>query len=113
MEKNIMKSILLSGLSALFISALSIPALKAETVANEATYRVEPFTLVYLGYQGYFEKEGIPSNGAFLTGVETGKITPMVLVQSAIDHGRLTSETLSDREYLNNVATQLKFIELR
>jgi hypothetical protein len=108
-----MKSILLSGLSALFISALSIPAVKAGTVANEATYRVEPFTLVYLGYQGYFEQEGIPSNGTFLTGVETGKITPLVLVQSAINHGRLAPATLNDQEYLNNVATQLKFIELR
>jgi hypothetical protein len=111
-EENFMKSILLSGLSALFIAALPIPSVKAEMVSQQVVYKVEPFTLVYLGYQGYFEREGIPSNGAFISAVEAGKITPIILVQSAIDHGRLAPETLSDREYLNNVATQLKFLEL-
>jgi hypothetical protein len=106
-----MKRLLLSGLSVLLVSALQIPAVKAQTNFDEPAYRVEPFNLVHLGYQGYFEKEGIPSNGAFIAAVEAGKITPIALVNSAIEQGKLPSETLNDQRYLEDVGTQLKFIE--
>ncbi len=108
-----MKRLLLSSISILFISVLPVSAVRAEIDNNNTVYRVEPFYLVHLGYQGYFERQGIPGNGAFISAVESGKITPTLLVQSAIDSGRLDPDTINDRSYLDSVATQLKFIETR
>lgn len=108
-----MKHFLLSGLAVVLISALPIPSVRSETIDTRNLSRLEPFYLVRLAYQGYFEKEGIPSNGAFLAAVESGKITSIELVKSAIEHGRLAPETLDDSGYLQNVESQLRLIDAR
>ncbi|MEG3435763.1 hypothetical protein V0288_01405 [Pannus brasiliensis CCIBt3594] len=106
-----MKRFLLGVLSVFFLSTLSIPSTRAATNSGENAPRLEPFYLVHLGYQGYFEKQGIPSNGAFLVGIKSRKVTPITLVQSAIVRGRLSPETLNDRSYLFHVTNLLQLIE--
>lgn len=108
-----MQRLILSGLSVLLISALQTPSVKAEMSAfkpsmNATITEVLPFNLVYLGYQGYFEDQGVPSNGAFVAGIHSGRVDAMKLVQIAIERGRLSPETLNNQGYLNSVETQLQ-----
>jgi hypothetical protein len=108
-EVKIMKGIILSGLSLLLASAFYSPSAKAQF--TEPPYMVQPVNLVYLGYQGYFDKEGIPSNSSFIDGIQSGKITAMTLVESAIQENRLPAETIHDTNYLNNVRDALRGID--
>jgi hypothetical protein len=110
-----MKRLLVAALSTLTVAA-AIPAQAQEIAAvnqnktqpiAQVIAQVTPFNLVEHGYQGYFSEQGIPSNGAFLSGVRTGKIKAEDLVKGGIARGRLTSATLSDRNYLSAVQTQL------
>jgi hypothetical protein len=106
-----MKRLLVAALSSLTVAA-TVPAQAQEIAAvnqnmTQTIAQVTPFNLVEHGYQGYFSEQGIPSNGAFLAGVRTGKIKAEDLVKGGIARGRLTSATLSDRSYLNFVQTQL------
>jgi hypothetical protein len=109
-----MQRLILSGLSVLLISTLQAPAVKAQMSAlnpqmnSHPITEVQPFNLVYLGYQGYFQEQGIPSNGAFIAAVHSGRVNPKKLVQIAIERGRLSPETLNDRGYLNAVESQLQ-----
>ncbi|MGH2412979.1 MAG: hypothetical protein ACRDEA_04645 [Microcystaceae cyanobacterium] len=88
-----MQRLILSGLSVLLISALNTPSVKAEMAAVNSKVslshitEVQPFNLAYLGYQGYFQKEGIPSNGAFISALKSGRVNAIVLVNKAIDRG--------------------------
>jgi hypothetical protein len=109
-----MKRVILSSLAVMLMSAVSIP----NAVANPTAYNmnsdrhnittVKPFNLVHLGYQGYFKN--IPSNGAFISGVKSGRINAKTLIQSAIAQGRLSPESLNDRGYINSVNNQLQFL---
>ncbi|PSF38157.1 hypothetical protein C7H19_06710 [Aphanothece hegewaldii CCALA 016] len=69
---------------------------------------IEPVTLVQLAYQGYFADQGIPSHAALKTAIATGDVDAETLVRSAINKGRLSSDTLNDDGYLNIVRTQLE-----
>ncbi len=60
-----------------------------------------------MGYQGYFQEQGIDSNEHFRFAVKTGKVDAEALVQSAVDKGRLSNESLDDEAYLNDVQFQL------
>ena len=75
---------------------------------NNTIEPIPPVTLVQLGYQGYFKDQDIPSNQAFRFGVKTGKVDAQKLVQSAIDKGRLSRESLNDPEYLSKVELELE-----
>ena len=79
-------------------------ALKSNPVTTKQT---APFNLVRIGYQGFLEAQGIPSGGAFLRSINHGDITAKILVQSGIDNGRLSPQTLNDQGYLYAVQTQL------
>ena len=105
-----MKRLLIAALSTLTVAA--IPAQAQEMTAYnqnkiQSIAEVTPFNLVEHGYQGYFSEQGIPSNGAFLSAVRTGKIKAEDLVKGGIARGRLTPETLSDQSYLSSIQTQL------
>jgi hypothetical protein len=109
-----MKRLLIAALSTLTVAA-AIPAQAQEITAHlqNTTRNIEqitPFNLVQHGYQGYFSDRGIPSNGAFLSGVRTGKIKAEDLVKNGIARGRLTQSTLNDRNYIHSVQTQLDFL---
>ncbi|GFE71519.1 hypothetical protein [Chroococcus sp. FPU101] len=108
-----MQRLILTSLSVLLISTLQTPSVKAEMTAykqkmSTTITEVLPFNLVYLGYQGYFTNQGIPSNGAFVAGIHSGRVDAMKLVQVAIERGRLSPETINDQGYLNAVETQLQ-----
>jgi EamA domain-containing membrane protein RarD len=109
LEAKIMKRIILSGLSVLLASTLQMPSAKAEFTTEP--YQLQPVNLVYLGYQGYFQKEGIPSNASFIAAIQSGEVTATTLVQSAIEENRLPSSILNDMEYLNNVQGALTAID--
>ena len=71
------------------------------------TKQTSPVNLVQIAYQGFLEAQGIPSGGAFENSVNRGNITAKTLVQSGIDNGRLSPQTLNDLAYLNAVQNQL------
>ncbi|NEO41703.1 MAG: hypothetical protein F6J90_37435 [Moorea sp. SIOASIH] len=107
-----MKRLVLGSLGTLLIATATTPVLASEIAANSTTSRnniveVQPFNLVYLGYQGYFADQGIPSNAAFISAIKSKRITAKDLVASAIARGRLSPETINDSTYLAHVNTQL------
>ncbi|NEO13486.1 MAG: hypothetical protein F6K59_05540 [Moorea sp. SIO3F7] len=111
-----MKGIVLGSLGTLLIATATTPVLASEIAANSTTSRnniveVKPFNLVYLGYQGYFAEQGIPSNAGFITAVKTKRITAKDLVASAIKRGRLSPETINDYTYLAHVNSQLSNLD--
>jgi hypothetical protein len=109
-----MKRLLIASLSTLVL-AIAPAYSEAMTAANSNTSQniveVSPFNLVYHGYQGYFSDMGIPSNGAFLTAIHSGKVQARDLVKVAIDKGRLSPDTINDRGYLNAVQSQLNNLD--
>jgi hypothetical protein len=100
-----MKRLFVASLLVLSISAAGMPAARAE---EHDVYRTEPFNLVFLGYQGFFESQGIPSNGAFVSAIQSHRVTAEDLVRGAIAQGKLPKDTLNDEEYLNVVELQLE-----
>ena len=112
-----MKTSIVISLSALTFSLAVSPVLaqkraainRVSTSSNVET--ITPFNLVTNSYQGYFADRGIPSNAAFIQGVQRGRITAEGLVKTAIAQGRLDSEKLNDQAYLNTVSLHLKSLE--
>jgi hypothetical protein len=106
-----MKRLLIAALSTLTLAA-AVPGYAQETTAyNVNMHRnqaeVTPFNLVYLGYQGYFVKQGIPSNGAFDSAVNANEIKAENLVKVAIARGKLSPDKLNDTRYLHAVQSML------
>lgn len=113
-----MKSLILSGLSILFISASTAPAVRAQTAAlnpttlhSTSTTQLTPFNLVTLAHRGYFEEQGIPSYGTFTSGYQLRRITAFDIVQAAVKANRLDREFLTDESYLRAVEAQLSGLE--
>lgn len=80
------------------------------TMAAKYKMTVTPFNLVFLGFQGFFASEKIPSALGFIQGARDGKITPETLTQAAINMNRLSPDTLQDKDYLDSVKSQLDTI---
>lgn len=118
-----MKRLIIGGLSVLVLSAFTAPALRAESPADKpassssssttSTFELEPFNLVYMAYQGYFQEQGIPSAENLIFGYRTGTVTAEDLVQSAVKANRLPSAVMADDEYLNAVEVQLRSLRDR
>lgn len=111
-----MKKSVVISLSALTLSLVAAPVLANEiSEINRASTRsiieITPFNLVTRSYQGYFADQGVPSNGAFITAIETGKVKAEDLVEKAIASGRLAPETINDQAYLNSVTGLLDSLE--
>lgn len=98
-----MKNILFGSFTALFLAANATPL-----VAQE----IAPINLVYLGYQGYFTKSGIPSYGAFIQAINFQKIDAEALVESAIAEGKLSPKAKTDDRYLRKVKSSLLILRL-
>jgi hypothetical protein len=78
------------------------------TIGNDAANpKLTPFGLVSLAYQGEYRMQGIPGFGSFKSGISSETITAKNLVKAAIDAHQLTSDTQTDRGYLNAVEQQL------
>lgn len=88
-------------------NAVAEPA--AETSGHVPT--VSPFRLVDLARNGYFESYGIPSHGALVSAVQTGRVSAEDLVESAVMDRRLATEKLDDRRYLNAVDRFLEYLQ--
>lgn len=97
------------GLIVTIISAFPAPTLaESEIAAGSDTLtrnivNITPFNLVYSAYQGRFTNLDIPSHIGFLHAVRANRINSQMLVQSAIDSGRLEPEKINDRTYLDDV----------
>ncbi len=79
------------------------PHMTNSTSANQ----VNPFNLAYLAYQGYLEDQGIPSNGALLYAIATGKVTAQDLMQAAVKANRLSEQTLTNQGYRSALEAEL------
>ena len=112
-----MKRALLTTISALALTLTTAPAFASEiAAANIKSERnniseITPFNLVTRSYQGSFTDRGIPSNGAFIRAVHTGRVTAEDLVETAISFGRLAPETINDRAYLRSVTSHLRNLD--
>ena len=72
-------------------------------------------TLATMAYQGFLEKQGIPSSAALKTGIESGKVTARQIVEAAIA-GCLFSDkyNLSENQgYIGNVNLQLRSLMIQ
>ena len=113
-----MKRLVISTLSALAFSSLVTPAFASEIAAAKSKTaskikEITPFNLVLSSYQGRFTNQGIPAYHAFLSAIRLNKIEAEDLVQSAINAGRLSEDTLNDTEYLNSVDSLLDNLDKR
>lgn len=108
-------------LTTLLLSAAILPtAAQAQTTKSAQTSlnpytasqpfanQPKPFNLAYLAYQGFLEDQGIPSNGALIEAIASGRITAQDIIQSAVKANRLPEQILSDRGYRQNLETQLQ-----
>jgi hypothetical protein len=84
---------------------------KARSISTSSVIKAILISLVTGTYRGSFAEQGIPSNAAFLTAVHTGRVKAEDLVKGAIAQGRLSSETISDRAYLNRVESFLNNLD--
>lgn len=88
--------------------AIANPDIDRHQIAN-----IQPFDLVQLAYQGYFQDQGIPSYSAFRTTVENQQVTATTLIESAIKKGRLYPDALNKQDYVSAVEAQLELILTR
>ncbi|MDZ8189818.1 MAG: hypothetical protein RMX96_33915 [Nostoc sp. ChiSLP02] len=111
-----MKRLILSTLSLVLISTATAPVFASEKIAigstdiannSLSTTGIEPFNLVGLAYQGYFEQQGIPGYNNLIVGYQTKEITAKDIVRSAVKTNRLPSEVLNDKGYINAVKNTL------
>ncbi len=118
-----MPRLIIGSLSLLLMSVALAPAVRAEmprvnssdsTVENSSSAQEQEqttaFNLVTLAYQGFFQKQGIPSAGALLQGYRAGDIRAEDLVRSGIAVNRLAPETLNDQEYMAAVKSYLTLL---
>ena len=102
------------GLIFTIISAFPTSTLADDNVATGShvitrnIINMAPIDLVNSAYQGRFADLDIPSHGSFLAAIRTKKIDSKLLVKSAIESGRLDSEKINDRAYLNQVQDLLE-----
>ncbi len=96
----------------------SIPTLSGqEAMPNNSTQMgntsnnarmTTPFNLAYKAYHGDFSEQGIPGYDAFLTGYRSRAFSAKDIVQSAVNANQLSSQLLSDQEYIDAVESQIE-----
>ena len=102
-----MNRFIMGGLSVLLLSGVAAPAVLAqESVAARSTplgsnysYRIEPFNLAYMAYQGYFKEQGIPSYAGLIAAYETGEVEAEDIIKQAIATNRIPAELANDDSY--------------
>jgi hypothetical protein len=102
---------LLLSIAALILTsqvAIANPNINRNHASN-----IQPFHLVRLGYQGYFQDRGIPSYSAFQAAIQNRRVTATKLIESAIEKGRLSPDALNDQDYIDAVEVQLELIVRR
>lgn len=112
MMRNIINSLIFT----LMFVLMANPSYGDELVMKSKTsqftgYQTNPNNLLDLGYQGYFNNQGIPSSGLFIHQVNTGEIIAKKLVQIGIDNGRLSADKINDDNYINYVDSYLQHFD--
>jgi hypothetical protein len=116
-----MKRLIATGLSVMLLFAASNPANAQtrhgkqvsanQTVQNNASSNssrnLTPFHLVFLGYQGYLQNQGIPSYGAFISEHQLMNIHGRDLVKAGIKARLIPADTLMNQGYVHAVDAQL------
>ncbi|MGB8699988.1 MAG: hypothetical protein WCD18_11275 [Thermosynechococcaceae cyanobacterium] len=89
--------------------AAYIPAMSSDFPMMAMKYKmnVTPFNLVFLAFHGFFMSEGIPSDEGLIRAYRDGQVSPEDLTKAAISMNRLSADSLSDKDYLANVKSQL------
>ncbi|MBD2181178.1 hypothetical protein H6S82_28695 [Planktothrix sp. FACHB-1355] len=118
-----MKRLIIGGLSVVLLSAVAAPAVRAESPTDNPasssstptvpSFELQPFNLVYMAYQGYFEEQGIPSAQGLISAYRTGTVDAEDIVESAVKANRLPSSVMADDDYLNAVELQLRSLDDR
>lgn len=115
-----MKRLILGGLSVLLLSAAATsPAFADATEVNHSHtnnssnstatpgFELEPFNLVSMAYQGYFQDQGIPSGQALMFAYRKGDISAIDIVSVGVQSNRITAAMLADDSYVNAVELQM------
>lgn len=95
-----MKRLLIVTASAILLTT----GLSMKVNANEAT----PNDIYNLARNGYFESEGIPSQGGLTNAYRLGNVTAEDLINAAIGQNRLSPEVLENRRFIRAVNQYLR-----
>lgn len=117
-----MKRLMIGSLSFLFLSSASMPAVLAGNESStlgslvhtsDYTNQTTPSNLVSLAYRGYFQQQGIPSYVALVSAHQMRKISAQELVEAGVNANRLSSQFLTDQNYLSAVEFALSNLTSR
>lgn len=110
-----MKNLIFGGLSVLLLSTVASPAVLAQTnirypVVNnqDSRYLISPFDIVSMAYQGFFERQGVPSATGLINAYTSGDVEAKDVVYSAVQTNRLPARVLNNEDYINAVDSQLQ-----
>ncbi len=95
--------------SGLFATA-AVPA-KAGSDMEGSDYKIAPFHLVGLAYQGTLSEQGIPGYAGLRSKYRQKEIHAKDLVEAAIESGRLPDAAINDENYLTSVENQLNALD--
>lgn len=114
-----MKKIFFALLPVLLLSSTALVTdakaqTKTEMPMAEVTMMLSltPFNLAYLAYQGYFEKQGVTSQGNLMQDFRTGKLSGEDIVKAAVKTSRLPTSFLTNDAYIKAVSAQLYTLSL-
>lgn len=97
--------------SLLAASTFVIPTQAQATLSMNSTVsqtdELGPFNLAYLAYQGYLKDQKIPSGGALINAIGSGKITAQDVIQAAVKDDRLPESKLQDKSYHRHLKAHL------
>jgi hypothetical protein len=114
-----MKKIFLTLLPVLLLSTTALSTdTKAQTNNEMPVAEISmklsltPFNLAYLAFQGYFENQGISSQGNLMQDFRIGKLSGEDVVKAAVKSNRLPTSFLSNNAYIKAVTSQLYTLSL-
>lgn len=122
---KIVKKIILGSLSILFLSVPLASVARAEVssglhkgeahcaTTSSSSTQIDPFRLVYRAYEGSFDAQGIPGGSLLLDAIALRRVTAEQIVESAIEQGRLSPDTINDQSYLKAVEFQMRGLASR
>ncbi|MEH2038569.1 hypothetical protein [Nostoc sp.] len=68
---------------------------------------LKPFDAAFLAYQSNLKAQGSPSGSALVSQYQTGNLTALNVVKTAVNAKKLPAQALNHKGYLNAVESQL------
>ncbi|MEH1851180.1 MAG: hypothetical protein V7L11_05690 [Nostoc sp.] len=90
-------------------AAQTVTSSNINQAVNSKVY-LQLFNTAFLAYQGYLKNQGIPSAGALVFAYQTETLTAKDVVQAAVKDNKLPAEVLNDKDYINAVDLELKWL---